>query len=74
MAKFRRRIRMEKETARKKEYLKHYKKAGKHHAFSYAQWLEKGKTPAYFKGMGGKSTETQLREARVSPARLKRKR
>lgn len=74
MAKFRRRIRMEKETARKQRYLKHYKKAGKK-AMTYAEWMKKGEKPTYFKGAGlrGQSVEAQLREAGVSPARFKRK-
>ncbi len=65
---------MVKETAKKKRYLQHYKKAGKK-AMTYAEWMKKGEKPTYFKGVGlrGKSIEAQLREAGVSPARFKRK-
>ena len=67
--------RMKRETARKKRYLQHYKKAGKH-ALTYAQWIKEGETSAYFKGAGGKkrTVEAQLREAGISPERFKRKR
>jgi len=63
---------LEKETAKKKEYAKHYKKAGKHHAFSYAQWLEKGREPVYFRGISKPTVEAQMREARTTLKRKKR--
>jgi len=64
-----------KETARKKRYLQHYRKAGKN-ALSYAQWIKKGEQSTYFKGAGGKqrTVEAQLREAGISPDRFKKKR
>ena len=66
--------RRRKETERKKRYLQHYKKAGKH-ALTYAQWIKEGETSTYFKGAGGKArtVEAQLREAGISPERFKRK-
>ena len=63
---------LEKETARKREYLKHYKKAGPEYAFSYAQWLEKGREPVYFRGISKPTIEAQMREARVTLKRKKR--
>lgn len=67
--------RMKKETARKKQYLEHYKKAGPKHAMTYVEWMKKGKEPVYFKGIKKKTTvEAQLREARISPERFKKKR
>lgn len=54
----------------KKEYAKHYKKAGRH-AMTYAQWLKKGQEPVYFRGRKKRSVEAQLREAGVT---LKRSR
>jgi len=75
LGRFLKKRRMKKETARKKRYLKHYKKAGKH-ALTYAQWIEKGEQSTYFKGAGGRqrTVEAQLREAGVSPDRFKKKR
>lgn len=66
--------RMKRETARKKRYLQHYKKAGKH-ALTYAQWVKEGESPTYYKGAGGRArtVEAQLREAGISPERFKRK-
>lgn len=65
--------RMKKETARKKRYLQHFKKAGKH-SLTYAQWIKEGEEPVYFKGIKKKKTvEAQLREAGISPERFKRK-
>lgn len=72
MAKFRRRIRMEKETAKKKRYLQHYKKAGKK-AMTYVEWMKKGEKPVYFRGVHKPTVGAQLREAGISPARFKRK-
>lgn len=72
MALFKKRA-MKKETARKKRYLKHYKKAGPKHAMSYAQWLKAGEKPVYFKGVRKGTIESRLREAGVSPERFKRK-
>jgi len=69
---FRARQKMEKETASKKAYAKHYAKAGKH-AMTYAQWEKEGSKPVYFKGVRKKSEEAQLREAGISPKRFKRK-
>lgn len=67
--------RMKRETASKKRYLEHFKKAGVKHAMTYAQWKEKGEQPAYFKGAGLKRTtvEAQLREAKISPTRFTKK-
>lgn len=51
------------ETRKKKRYLEHFKKAGKH-ALTYAQWLKKGEQPTYFKGLPKRKTaETRMREA-----------
>lgn len=67
--------RMKRDTARKKRYLAHKEKAGKH-ALTYAQWLKSGEEQAYFKGAGGRkrTVEAQLREAGISPDRFKKKR
>ena len=55
--------RRRKETERKKRYLKHYQKAGKH-AMTYVQWIKEGEQPTYFKGMPKRKTaETRMREA-----------
>jgi hypothetical protein len=72
---FRAEAKMKKETAQKKRYAEHYKKAGPKHAMTYAQWLKKGEEQVYFKGVGGrkKTVETQLREAGVSSKRFKKK-
>ena len=69
---FRAEQRMKKETAKKKRYAEHYKKAGKH-AMTYAQWEKKGEKPVYFKGVRKKSDEARLREAGISSKRFKRK-
>lgn len=68
--------RMKKETARKKRYLQHFKKAGPKHALTYAQWVKEGEESVYFKGAGGKkkTVEAQLREAGIDPGRFKKKR
>ena len=68
--------RAKKETARKKRYLQHYKKAGPKHAMTYAQWIKEGESPTYYKGAGGKArtVEAQLREAGIDSGRFKRKR
>ena len=67
--------RMKKETARKKRYLEHYKKAGPESAMTYVEWMKKGEEPVYFKGIQKKKTvEAQLREAGVNPQRFKKKR
>ena len=51
------------ETRRKKRYLEHYKKAGKH-AMTYSEWLKKGEQPTYFKGLlRRKTAETRMLEA-----------
>ena len=60
---------LEKETAKKKEYLKHYKKAGRH-AMTYAQWLKKGKESVYIGKR--KSAEARMREAGMTLKRKKR--
>lgn len=67
--------RMKKETARKKRYLQHYKKAGPKHAMTYVEWQKKGEQSTYFKGAGGKArtVEAQLREAGIDPKRFKKK-
>lgn len=65
--------RMKKETASKKRYAEHYKKAGPKYAMTYAEWQKKGKEPVYFKGVKKKTVEAQLREAGVSPKRFKRR-
>ena len=70
---FRAKQRLAKETAQKKRYAAHYKKAGPKHAMTYAQWLKKGEEPVYFKGIRKKSAEAQLREAGISPKRSKRR-
>ena len=74
---FRAKQRMEKETASKKRYAEHYKKAGPEHAMTYSQWKKKGEQPTYFKGKGfrRKTVEAQLREAQQTWAsrNLKRK-
>lgn len=62
---FRAKQRMAKETASKKRYAEHYKKAGPKHAMTYAQWLKKGEEPVYFKNIKKKSVEARLREARI---------
>ena len=55
--------RRRKETERKKRYLEHYKKAGKH-AMTYVQWIKKGEQSTYFKGMPKRKTaEARMREA-----------
>jgi len=66
--------RRKKETASKKRYLEHYKKAGKD-AMTYVQWKKEGEQPTYFKGVGLRrgSVEAQLREAGVSPSRFTKK-
>ncbi len=68
---FRAEQRIKKEVASKKEYAKHYEKAGPKHAFTYAQWLKEGKQHTYIKAKAfrRKTTETQLREARVTRKR-----
>lgn len=65
---FRAKQRMAKETASKKRYAEHYKKAGPKHAMTYAQWSKEGEKPTYFKGAGlrRKSVEAQLREAGIT--------
>jgi len=63
---------LEKETAKKRRYLEHYKKAGPHHAFTFAQWLEKGEQPVYFKGIRQPTAEAKLRESRVTLKRSRR--
>lgn len=69
---FRAEQRMKKETAQKKQYAEHYKKAGPKHAMTYVEWLKKGKQPTYFKGMPKRKTaEARLREAGISPKRFK---
>ncbi len=51
------------ETRRKKRYLEHYKKAGKH-AMTYVQWMKKGEQPTYLKGLPKRKTaEARMREA-----------
>lgn len=60
---FRAKQKMAKETASKKRYAKHYKTAGPKHAMTYAQWLKKGESPVYFKGIKKKSAEARMREA-----------
>ncbi len=70
---FRAEQRMAKETAKKKRYAKHYKKAGPKHAMTYAEWSKKGEQPVYFKGVRKGTAEAQLREAGISPKRFKRK-
>lgn len=64
---FRAEQRMKKETASKKRYAKHYKKAGPKYAMTYAEWQKKGEQPTYFKGAGLRrpTTEAKLREARI---------
>ena len=71
---FLKKSRMKRETARKKRYLQHYKKAGKS-AMTYAQWIKEGEASTYYKGAGGKrrTVEAQLREAGIDPKRFKRK-
>lgn len=59
---------LKKETAKKKRYLKHYKKAGPKHAMSYAQWTKTGEKPVYFKNIKRSSVESRLREAGLSEA------
>lgn len=67
--------RAKRETARKKRYLQHYKKAGKHHAMTYAQWIKEGQKTAYYgKSKKGKTVEAQLRELRIDPTWMKKKR
>lgn len=68
--------RAKRETASKKRYLEHYKKAGKHHAMTYAKWKKEGEQPTYFKGakFRRKTVEARLREAGISPERFKKKR
>jgi hypothetical protein len=55
--------RAKKETASKKRYLEHYKKAGSK-ALTYAQWKKEGEEPTYFKGPKHrkKTVEARLRE------------
>lgn len=67
--------RMKKETARKKRYLQHFKRAGAKNAMTYVEWQKKGESSTYFKGAGGKArtVEAQLREAGIDPKRFKRK-
>lgn len=64
---FRAKQRIAKETASKKEYAEHYKKAGPKHAMTYAEWLKKGKQPTYFKlkKLRRKTAEARMREARI---------
>ncbi len=64
---FRAEQRMKKETASKKRYAEHYKKAGPKHAMSYAEWKKKGEKPTYFKlkKLRRPTVEARLREARV---------
>jgi len=70
---FRVEAKIKKEVASKKEYAKHYKKAGLKHAMTYAEWLKKGKQPVYFRGVKKKSAEALLREAGISSKRFKGK-
>ena len=65
--------RLQKDTADKQQYLKHYKKAGKNFAMSYAQWREHGSEPVYFSGIKKPTVEAQLRESRVTKNKLKMK-
>ena len=67
---FRARQKMEKETASKKAYAKHYAKAGKH-AMTYAQWQKKGTKPVYLRGVRKKSEEALMREAGMTLKRRK---
>lgn len=51
------------ETRRKKRYLEHYKKAGKH-AMTYVEWMKKGEQSPYYKGLPKRKTaEARMREA-----------
>ena len=51
------------ETEKKKRYLEHYKKAGKH-AMTYVEWMKKGEQSPYFKGLPKRKTaEARMREA-----------
>ncbi len=52
--------RLDRETAKKKLYAKHYKKAGPKYAMTYANWLKKGRG----------STEAQLRESHTDVKRF----
>lgn len=63
------RTRMKKETARKKQYLEHFRKA-KASALTYAQWMKKGGSLGYVRG-GAKSPATILREAKAKPFKRK---
>jgi len=64
---FRAKQKMAKETASKKRYAEHYKKAGPKYAMTYAQWKKEGEQPTYFKGtkFRRKTPEARLREARI---------
>ena len=54
------------ETKRKKRYLEHYKKAGKH-AMTYVEWMKKGEQSTYFKGLPKRKTaEARMREAHMT--------
>lgn len=55
------RTRMKKETAKKKEYLKHFKRA-KASSMTYVQWTKAG---------GKKSPDVMLREIKAKPFRRK---
>ncbi len=51
------------ETRKKKRYLEHFKKAGPKNAMTYVEWMKKGESPVYFKGIKKKSAEARMREA-----------
>lgn len=55
------RTRIKKETARKKQYLKHFRKA-KASAMTYSQWMKAGK---------GRSPDVALREMKPRPFKRK---
>jgi hypothetical protein len=62
---------LDKATAEKKEYAKHYAKAGKN-AMTFAQWQKQGKESVYFRNIKKKKTvEARMREAGMT---LKRSR
>lgn len=64
---FRAEQRMKKETAKKKRYAKHYKRAGPKYAMTYAQWSKEGEKQIYFKGAAFRkpTVEARLRESRT---------
>lgn len=62
---------LKKDTARKRRYLKHFKKVGSKKAMTYGEWVKKGEKGVYFKGVKKPTVESRLREAGLSEKELR---